>query len=106
MRPKQNRPAGEVRVRHEPPTLDEAIFAAQGLSDDLEEQTEIAAMLMGLPETEVRPSVQKAAEAPLRPSGPRAAAAPRPMGVAQTSLRRPGRQTVIVERRTSRLSAR
>jgi hypothetical protein len=46
-----------VRVRHEPPTLDEAIFAAQGLSDNVREQIEIAATLIGLPEEQVRSRV-------------------------------------------------
>jgi hypothetical protein len=45
---------GPRRVRHELPTLDEAIFAAQGLSDDLDEQAGIAASLMGLPLKQVR----------------------------------------------------
>ena len=36
---------GPRRVRQELPTLEEAIFAAQGLSDDLDEQAAIAASL-------------------------------------------------------------
>ena len=40
---------GPRRVRHDPPTLEEAIFAARGLTDDLEEQVAIAAGLMELP---------------------------------------------------------
>jgi hypothetical protein len=48
-------------LRFEPPTLDEAIFAAQGLAGDVDGQTEIAAMLMGLPETEVRAALLKVA---------------------------------------------
>jgi len=36
-------------VRRDPPTLDEAIFAAIGITDDLEAQAEIAASLMGMP---------------------------------------------------------
>ena len=40
---------GSRRVRHDPPTLEEAIAAAQGLSDELDEQIEIAAGLMALP---------------------------------------------------------
>lgn len=83
------------RTRSEPPTLDEAIFAAQGLSDDIEGQTEIAATLMGLQHAEVRPHVQVAAS--------RGQHRPREA----TSLR-PSRRTtvVVVERRTSRISAR
>ena len=40
---------GRRRVRRDPPTLDEAIFAAIGITDDQEAQAEIAASLMGLP---------------------------------------------------------
>jgi hypothetical protein len=76
-------------IRFEPPTLDEAIFAAQGLADDVRGQTEIAAMLMGLPEEEVRAAVLKAARAPSRLStAPRSTA---------------GRQVVVVERRAPRM---
>jgi hypothetical protein len=48
-------------LRFEPPRLDEAIYAAQGLATDVDGQTEIAAMLMGLPEAEVRSAILKAA---------------------------------------------
>jgi len=44
---------GPRRVRHEAPTLEEAIAAAQGLSAELDQQAEIAAALMGLPYDEV-----------------------------------------------------
>src|ERR1700761_6052977 len=40
---------GSRRVRHDPPTLEEAIFAAAGITEDLNEQAEIAASLMGTP---------------------------------------------------------
>lgn len=43
------------RVRFEPPTIAEAYLAAQGLTDDLEEQVVIAAGLIGQPEDDVRP---------------------------------------------------
>jgi len=55
---------GKRRVRNDAPTLEEAIAAAQGLSDDIEAQVEIASSLMGLPREEVRPALLKAA--PLR----------------------------------------
>ena len=42
------------RTRYDPPGLDEAIAAAQGLTDRLESQIEIAAQLSGLSEDEVR----------------------------------------------------
>jgi hypothetical protein len=47
-KPKVKKPLGPVRVRYEPPTLDEAIIAARGLSDDIEAQAEIAAELIGV----------------------------------------------------------
>lgn len=50
---------GSRRVRHDPPTLEEAIFAAVGITDDQEAQAEIAAALMGLPLDTVRAEVKK-----------------------------------------------
>ena len=52
---------GPRRVRHEAPTLEEAIAAAQGLSDELNEQAEIAASLIGLPHDQVRDELLKLA---------------------------------------------
>ncbi len=52
---------GTRRVRRDPPTLEEAIFAAVGITDDQEAQAEIAAALMGLPYEEVLAEVKKAA---------------------------------------------
>src|SRR3954468_17179778 len=82
---------GPRRVRQEAPTLAEAIAAAQGLSDEITEQAEIAASLMGLPYDEVHAALLKAA--PMRKdvkssvvfTGP--ASAPR---------------TIVVERKPSR----
>ena len=37
---------GRRRVRRDPPTVEEAVVAAQGLTDDLKEQIEIVASLM------------------------------------------------------------
>lgn len=51
---------GRFRVRHEPPTLGEAIIAAQGLTDEIGAQIDIAASLMNLTPEEVRPEVLKA----------------------------------------------
>jgi hypothetical protein len=45
------------RTRYDPPGLDEAIAAAQGLTDRLESQIEIATQLSGLPDDEVRSRV-------------------------------------------------
>ena len=58
--PKPPRFSGPPRVRHEPPTIDEAVSAAQDLAHDVEQRVVIAAGLMGLPEDEVRPYVLSA----------------------------------------------
>ena len=50
---------GPRRVKHDPPTLDEAIFAARGLTDDLEAQIEFAAGLMEVEPDQVRAALQK-----------------------------------------------
>ena len=52
---------GPRRVKNDAPTLNEAITAAQGLSDDIDEQAEIAASLMGVPREQVRSELQKLA---------------------------------------------
>ena len=50
---------GPRRVRRDPPTLEEAIFAAAGITEDLNEQAEIAASLMGMPVETVTAEVRK-----------------------------------------------
>jgi hypothetical protein len=57
---------GTRRVRHDPPTLEEAIFAAIGITDDVEGQAEIASALMGLPYDEVLAEVKKTARVSAR----------------------------------------
>ena len=57
---------GKRRVRRDPPTLDEAIFAATGLIDDPKAQAEIAAALMGLPLEAVQVEVKKLARSSAR----------------------------------------
>jgi hypothetical protein len=52
---------GRRRVRRDPPTLDEAIFAAIGITDDQQAQADIAASLMGLPVESVLTEVKKLA---------------------------------------------
>jgi hypothetical protein len=54
-----------VRVRQEPPTVAEAVAAAQALTPDLEQQVDITAGLMGLTPDEARPFVLAAP--PLNP---------------------------------------
>ena len=81
---------GRRRVRQNPPTLAEALAAAGGLTDDSDQQVELAAMLMGVDVAEAR------AEAKKLVSDRRATLTV----VAQT--RDKGPRTVVVERRTSR----
>lgn len=57
---------GTRRVRRDPPTLEEAIFAASGITDEVEAQAEIAASLMGLPLEQVLPEVKKASRVAAR----------------------------------------
>jgi hypothetical protein len=80
---------GPRRVRRDPPTLEEAIFAAKGLTDSLEQQVEIAASLMDLPPEKVRGAVIKAKSSTLRPSR-------------TITLDRGSHRSVVVERRVLR----
>jgi hypothetical protein len=57
---------GTRRVRRDPPTLEEAIFAAVGITDDQEAQAEIASALMGLPYEDVLAEVKKTARSVAR----------------------------------------
>jgi hypothetical protein len=57
---------GSRRVRRDPPTLDEAIFAAAGITDDQQGQAEIASALMGMPLDAVLPEVKKHARVSAR----------------------------------------
>jgi hypothetical protein len=59
---------GPRRVRRDPPTLEEAIFAAAGITDDQNEQAEIAAALMGLPIESVTAEVKKVSRSLARAS--------------------------------------
>ncbi len=81
---------GSRRVRFDPPTLEEAIFAARGLTEDLQRQAEIAAALMNLPVEEARAELLKMA-----PSG----SSPQIV----TNGRQGTARTVIVERKRSRV---
>ena len=85
-----------IRVRREPPTIPEAVAAAQDLADDLEQQVEIAAGLIGLPPDAVREQVIAAAQA--RPPTAKLERAPERILTAASPSRAP--RTVIVERRT------
>jgi hypothetical protein len=48
---------GRRRVRRDPPTIEEAVLAAQGLTDEMSEQTEIVASLMQISPEEARGAV-------------------------------------------------
>jgi hypothetical protein len=50
---------GRRRVRRDPPTLDDAVLAAQGLSDDIDAQVEIVMSLMDVPAEAARAAVLK-----------------------------------------------
>ena len=78
-------------MRRDPPTLKEAITAAQGLTDQVSAQIEIAASLMDVPVDAVRAEVLKAA--PERKAVRLTVASPRERGMART---------VIVERKPAR----
>jgi hypothetical protein len=85
---------GRRRVRQEAPTLDEAIAAAQGLTDDTEALIEVAAALIGLPRDQVRSALLKAAT-------------PRKDVLRSITLERPSGapRSVVVERKPSRRTA-
>jgi len=48
---------GRRRVRRDPPTLEEAVVAAQGLTDEIGEQVEIVVSLMQVSTEEARSAV-------------------------------------------------
>lgn len=91
MKPKKKPDFSRRRTRYDPPTVDEAVFAAQGLTDDPDQQVLIAAELMALPEDEVRPVVLKTRSTARRTNVQVVGAA---------------RRAVVVERRSQRSSSR
>ena len=79
------------RVRYEPPTVEEAMAAAQDMTSDHDQQLEIAASLLGMSVDAVR------AERP---------ATPETNQVTQIRTRSAGvERTVVVERKVRRVSA-
>ena len=93
----QNR-SGQRVTRVDAPTLEEAIAAAQGLTDDIEGQVEIASQLMGMAEDEVRPVALKLAARLVQPVR---------LPIADRVLARgEGAKVVVVERRRPRIAAR
>lgn len=102
MRPSKKKPRPALRVRHDPPTLLEAAFAAQGFTDDPEHQAEIAAQLMGASVEDARIAVaeaQKAAAAEAREAARRTIVTPTARFSGPNAA--PAR-AVVVERRPSR----
>jgi hypothetical protein len=80
---------GMRRVRVELPTLEEAIFAAQGMTDDPQQQAEFAADLTGKPAADVLAVILKEAR--------KAARTGRVMAIPAGNQR-----AVVVERKPSR----
>jgi hypothetical protein len=89
--PAWNTKYGPRRVRHDPPTLGEAIAAARDLTDQPDQQAEIAASLMGVPREQVAAELAKVAPQPKVTST-----------VAFTTTRTGVQRAVVVERKTSR----
>lgn len=81
---------GSRRVRHDPPTLDEAIAAAQGLTDQVQQQAEIAAALMDVPIELARAELLK--RMPAR----------RSEKIVTANGREGGKRTIVVERKPTR----
>lgn len=80
-----------LRVRHEPPTIEEALAAAADLSEDPEERIELAASLMGVSPDDVRPVAASLARV-------------KPKRVLTISTRTSAARQVVVERRAPRVS--
>lgn len=106
MRPSSRKQRPPVRVRHDPPTLMEAVFAAQGLTDDVDHQVEIAAELMGVGLEEARKAVDEGLALARKEAEEREAAERARVRTIQAPSRfaSPGAPSrgVIVERRPSR----
>ena len=83
---------GTRRVRRDPPTLAEAVAAARGLTDDVQQQVEIAASLMGVPPESVKTEIMKSGYNRTRPTRLISSGA--------------ARRTVVVEHRVGRRPAR
>jgi hypothetical protein len=82
---------GPRRVKEALPTLEEALFAAKGLSDDFNEQVDIAAGLLGVPRDEVRTEAMKSKHTTT-------------LQVRSPTNDRAGTRSVVVERRVVRRS--
>ena len=88
---------GRRRVRRDPPTVDDAVLAAQGLSDEQGEQIEIVASLMQISAEEARGAVLRMGQ---RKEVNHITVVARPARSGQLSAPR----AVVVERRAPRRS--
>ena len=89
--PAWNTKYGPRRVRHDPPTIAEAIAAARDIADDRDAQIEVAASLMGVSREQVAAELAKLAPQPKVSST-----------VAFTTTRTGMQRAVVVERKPSR----
>ncbi len=94
MRRTEDKKLVRLRVKDERPTLEEAMFAAAGMIDDLEQQVEIAAALLGLPLEQDTIRALKAAR-------PRPASNVQRIDVGRSNGR-PSRAVVVERKRTPR----
>jgi len=83
---------GMRRVRRDPPTIEEAVVAAQGLTEDVKEQVEIVASLMEI-------SLEEARRVVLR-MGQR-----KDVNRVTVTSRVGAPRAIVVERRTSRFAS-
>ena len=88
---------GRRRVRRDPPTVEDAVMAAQGLTDEPSEQVEIVVSLMQISAEEARGAVLRMAQ---RKDVNRIVVAARSTRPGQVN----GARAVVVERRAPRRS--
>ena len=88
---------GRRRVRRDPPTVEDAVLAAQGLTDEPGEQAEIVASLMQISAEEARGAVMRMAQ---RKDVNRITVATRSTRPGQVN----GARAIVVERRAPRRS--
>jgi hypothetical protein len=89
---------GRRRVRRDPPTVEEAVLAAQGLTDELSQQTEIVASLMQISAEQARGVVLRMGQ---RKDVDRITIASRANRQGRVGAS-PAPRAVVVERRTPR----
>jgi hypothetical protein len=82
---------GRRRVRRDPPTIEEAVVAAQGLTDEFKEQIEIVASLMQITADEARGVVLRMGQR-------------KEVNRVTVTGRVGAPRAVVVERRTSRIA--